>query len=223
MNALFPNSAALFDLSHSIAAPLLQSCRYPWDALDSIRPFIAGIGKSLDPSIYECRGDHIYVARDAIIAPTAFLGSYAIISPGAEIRHCAYIRGAAIIGRNAVVGNSCELKNCILFDEVQVPHFNYVGDSILGWKSHMGAGAVTSNVKSDKSAVCIRSGDCRLETGRKKLGAILGDHVEIGCSSVLCPGTVIGRNTTVYPLSRVRGVVPADSIFKAPDNIVSKH
>ena len=172
--------------------------------------------------MYENRGDRVYIARDAVVAPSAYIAGPCIIDSGAEIRHCAYIRGSAIVGRGAVVGNSCELKNCILFDGVQVPHFNYVGDSILGYKSHLGAGAVTSNVKSDKSEVKIRVGDYAVETGRKKLGAILGDFVEVGCNCVLCPGTIIGSNTNIYPLSRVRGVIPENSIFKSEANIIAK-
>lgn len=217
-----PVISGLFDLSHTIASDLFAGKKYPWEVLDFIKSFIINMGKTLDPSVYENRGDGIYIARDAKIAPTAYIGSPCIIDSGAEVRHCAYIRGSAIVGKGAVVGNSCELKNCILFDGVQVPHFNYVGDSVLGYKSHMGAGAVTSNVKSDKTLVSVKASGEVLATGRKKLGAILGDNVEVGCNSVLCPGTVIGRNTNVYPLSRVRGVVPPDSIFKAEDNIVPK-
>ncbi|MCI8387570.1 MAG: UDP-N-acetylglucosamine pyrophosphorylase [Clostridiales bacterium] len=217
-----PHTSDLFDTTYTIAADLITKSIYPWDILDEIKDFIIYMGKNLDPSIYEDRGDGIYIARDAKIAPTAYIGGPCIIDSGAEIRHCAYIRGSAIVGRGAVVGNSCELKNCILFDGVQVPHFNYVGDSILGHKSHMGAGAVTSNVKSDKTLITVKSPAESIATERKKLGAILGDNVEVGCNSVLCPGTIIGRNSNVYPLSRVRGVVPADSIFKSADNIVPK-
>lgn len=220
---LIPTTGLLFDSSHTLAAPLFHEERVPWELLDEIKGFIARIGPMLDPALYERRGEHIYIAKDAMIASTAFIGDYTVIDSGAEIRHCAYIRGSAIVGKGAVVGNSCELKNCILFDGVQVPHFNYVGDSILGFKSHMGAGAVTSNVKSDKSPVVIRCGNTLIPTGRKKLGAMLGDFVEVGCNSVLCPGTVIGRNTNIYPLSRTRGVIPPDSIFKSPDCIVKKH
>jgi len=212
----------LFDLSHTIAAPLFAEATYGWDVLDGIKTFILHLGETLDPTVYEKRAEGVWIARDASVAPTAFIGSPCIIDRGAEIRHCAFIRGAAIIGRNAVLGNSCEIKNAILFDNVQVPHFNYVGDSILGYKSHMGAGSVTSNVKSDKTPVSVKSDDTVIATGRKKLGSLLGDFVEIGCNSVLCPGSVIGRNSIVYPLSRVRGVVPADSIFKSPDCIVPR-
>lgn len=218
-----PHTKDLFDLSNTIAAELFKNSAYPWDILDSIKSFILYIGEKLDPAVFDKRGDGIWIAKDAKIAPTASIGSPCIIDQGAEIRHCAFIRGSAIVGKGAVVGNSCELKNCILFDNVQVPHFNYVGDSILGFKSHMGAGAVTSNVKSDKTLVSVKSKDEIIETGRKKLGAILGDNVEVGCNSVLCPGTIIGKNSNVYPLSRVRGVVPPGSIYKSGDNIVKKH
>ena len=218
-----PKVGKLFDLSHTIAADFLRPDVYPWELLDGIGDFIRALGKTLDPEIFEDRGNDIYVAKTAKIAPSASIGGPCIIDCDAEVRHCAYIRGSAIVGKGAVVGNSCELKNCILFDSVQVPHFNYVGDSILGYKSHMGAGAVTSNVKSDKTLVSVKSGDTKIDTGRKKFGAMLGDFVEVGCNSVLCPGTVIGRNTNVYPLSRVRGVIGADSIYKSSDNIVPKH
>ena len=217
-----PRTSELFDLAHTLAAELLLQAEYPWQIVGSIKDFIIYISKSLDPDVYIDRGAEIFVARDAVVAPTAYLAGPCIIDSGAEIRHCAYIRGSAIIGRGAVVGNSCELKNCILFDGVQVPHFNYVGDSILGYKSHLGAGAVTSNVKSDKSEVKIRTSELAVETGRKKLGAILGDYVEVGCNCVLCPGTIIGQHTNIYPLSRVRGVIPANSIFKSETNITAK-
>ena len=217
-----PRTSELFDLDHTLAAELLLQAEYPWQIVGSIKDFIIYISKSLDPDVYVDRGDGIFVARDATVAPTAYIAGPCIIDREAEIRHCAYIRGSAIVGRGAVVRNSCELKNCILFDGVQVPHFNYVGDSILGYKSHLGAGAVTSNVKSDKSEVKIRTSGLAVETGRKKLGAILGDYVEVGCNSVLCPGTIVGQNTNIYPLSRVRGVIPADSIFKSEANITAK-
>ena len=217
-----PRTSELFDLAHTLAAELLLQAEYPWQIVGSIKDFIIYNSKSLDPDVYIDRGDGIFVARDAVVAPTAYIAGPCIIDREAEIRHCAYIRGSAIVGRGAVVGNSCELKNCILFDGVQVPHFNYVGDSILGYKSHLGAGAVTSNVKSDKSEVKIRTSELAVETGRKKLGAILGDYVEVGCNSVLCPGTIVGQNTNIYPLSRVRGVIPANSIFKSETNITAK-
>ena len=217
-----PRTSELFDLAHTLAAELLLQAEYPWQIVGSIKDFIIYISKSLDPDVYIDRGDGIFVARDAVVTPTAYIDGPCIIDREADIRHCAYIRGSAIVGRGAVVGNSCELKNCILFDGVQVPHFNYVGDSILGYKSHLGAGAVTSNVKSDKSEVKIRTSELAVETGRKKLGAILGDYVEVGCNSVLCPGTIVGQNTNIYPLSRVRGVIPANSIFKSETNITAK-
>ncbi len=220
---IIPKIADLYDTSHTIAADLFRPDAYPWELLDSIKDHIITLAKTLDPDIYENRGNDVYIARDAKIAPTASINGPCIIDSGAEIRHCAYIRGSAIIGKDAVVGNSCELKNCILFDSVQVPHFNYVGDSILGYKSHMGAGAVTSNVKSDKTHVAVKSCSEVLDTGRKKFGAMLGDFVEVGCNSVLCPGTIVGRNSNIYPLSRVRGVIPPDSIYKAHDNIADKY
>ena len=223
MKETIPSTKDLFDLSRTLAADLFRDSVYPWDVLDRLKEFILALGSSLDPALYENRGNGVFIAKDATIAPTAYICGPCIIDSGAEIRHCAFIRGSAIVGKGAVVGNSCELKNCVLFDGVQVPHFNYVGDSVLGYKSHMGAGAVTSNVKSDKTSVVVKSGTEQRETGRKKLGAMLGDHVEVGCNSVLCPGSIIGRNSTVYPLSRVRGVIPANSIFKGPDSIVTKH
>ena len=207
---------------HSIAWEYLCRFEYPWQALDELKDFILELGPKLSREEYEYRGDGIYVARSAKIAPTAFIGGPAIIGPEAEIRHGAFIRSSAIVGARAVVGNSVELKNCILFDEVQVPHFNYVGDSVLGYKSHMGAGSVTSNVKSDKTLVVIRFGEERVATGRKKLGAMLSDFVEVGCNSVLNPGTVIGAHSNVYPLSAVRGYVPENSIFKSSQDIVAK-
>lgn len=212
----------LFDLAHTIAAPLIKNTRYPWEALGDIQNFILTLGPTLRTSLYEQRGENIWVAKDAIIAASASITGPCIIDCGAEIRHCAFIRGNAIIGKNAVVGNSTELKNAILFDDVQAPHFNYVGDSILGYKSHLGAGAVTSNVKSDKTLVVIHADEDIAETGRKKVGAMLGDYVEVGCNSVLNPGTVLGRGCSVYPTSCVRGVVPANSIYKGPGNISTK-
>ena len=217
---LFSNR--LFDFSHTIAAPLMQKITYPWEALPFISDFIKELGPTLDPEIYECRGEHIYVAKDATVAPSAYIGGPCIICPGAEIRHCAYIRGSAIIGAGAVVGNSTELKNCILSDGVQVPHYNYVGDSILGYKSHLGAGAVTSNVKSDKSHVVIKGEGFALGTDRKKVGAMVGDGVEVGCGAVLCPGTVIGKHSNIYPLVRVRGVIPEGCIVKSEGICIPK-
>ena len=212
----------LFDLSHTIAKPLLSSCQWPWEALDGIGAFIKQIGPTLSTEEYTQLSEDVWVSKQATLAPTASITGPCIIQAGAEIRHCAFIRGNAIVGKNAVVGNSTELKNCILFDTVQVPHFNYVGDSILGYKSHMGAGAVTSNVKSDNTPVVIKAGEEAVNTGRKKVGAMLGDYVEVGCNSVLCPGTVLGQHCTVYPTSCVRGVIPQNSIFKNSGNIVTK-
>ena len=210
------------DLSRTLAAPLLEKHAYPWEILDFLEEFIREIGKNLPKEEYSCIGDGIYVSKSAKIAPTAYIGSPCIICGNAEIRHCAFIRGSAIVGAGAVVGNSTELKNCVLFDGVQVPHFNYVGDSVLGYKSHMGAGAVTSNVKSDKTPVSVSVGGEKIGTGRKKFGAMLGDFVEVGCNSVLNPGSVIGRNTNIYPLSSVRGYVPSDSIYKTGGVTVKK-
>lgn len=223
MITTIPTCSELFGHCRTIASALFDDARSPWEPLDDISSFVASIGPTLPESDYRHLPHHIYIAKSARIAPNAHIAPYTIIDVDAEIRHCAFIRGSAIVGKRSVVGNSCELKNCILFDDVQVPHFSYVGDSILGWKAHLGAGAVTSNLKSDKSPIVIRIGEDVIRTGRKKLGAILGDCVEIGCNAVLCPGTIIGRNTTVYPLSRVRGVIPADSIFKSADHIVRKH
>ena len=222
MNVQIPHTSDLFDFSRTIAGPLLAASSYPWDVLDNLKDFIIELSKSLDPNQFRDLGGGVFASVDAVIAPTALICGPCIIDSGAEIRHCAFIRGSVIVGKKAVVGNSCELKNCVLSDGVQVPHFNYVGDSILGYKSHMGAGAVTSNVKSDKSTVDVKSSGQAIATGRKKLGAMLGDRVEVGCNSVLCPGSVIGRDSIVYPLSRVRGVVPENSIFKSEDNIVQR-
>ena len=209
----------LYDLSHSIAGEYLSGFEYPWQALSGIKELILTLGPRLGEE-YSQVAPHVWVHNTATVFPTAYLGAPCIIGPKTEVRHCAFIRGSALVGEGCVVGNSVELKNVILFDGVQVPHYNYVGDSILGYKSHMGAGSITSNVKSDKThVVCVCGGE-RMDTGRKKVGAMLGDHVEIGCNSVLNPGAVIGRNTHVYPLSAVRGTVAADSIFKAPGNVV---
>ena len=210
----------LLDLSKTIAAPLFEGKTYPWEALADISDFIIALGSTLPEDEYEKRGENVWVARDAKVFHSAYIGSPCIIDHGAEVRPCAFIRGRAIVGKNAVVGNSTELKNVVLFDCVQTPHYNYVGDSILGYKSHMGAGSITSNVKSDKTLVVIKNGDELIETGRKKVGAILGDYVEIGCNSVLNPGTVLGRHASVYPTSCVRGVIPENGIYKDKDNIV---
>lgn len=210
------------NLEHTIAKELLEKFEYPWEVLPYINDFIIELGNKLDKNIYEQKGENIWIAKSATIYPSAYIKGPVIIGENAEIRHCAFIRGKAIIGNNCVVGNSTELKNVILFDNVQVPHYNYVGDSILGYKSHMGAGSITSNVKSDKKLVIIKNGKEKIETGIKKIGAILGDEVEIGCGSVLNPGTIIGSHTNIYPLSSVRGVVPANSIYKNQNEIVEK-
>ena len=213
----------LLDLSHTIAAPLFEGKEYPWEVLDDIKSFILALGPTLPGEEYEQVSEGVWIARDALIFPSAYIGGPCIIDHGAEVRHCAFIRGSAIVGRNCVVGNSVEVKNAVLFDNVQTPHYNYVGDSVLGYKAHMGAGSVTSNVKSDKTPVVVKNGEERVETGRKKFGAILGDGVEVGCNSVLNPGTVVGRMSNIYPTSCVRGMVPAMSIWKDKDNIVSKY
>ena len=215
----------LYDLTQTIAGEYLAQFTYPWEALGGISDFIREIGPKLDPEVYEKRGEDIWVAKSATIAPTASLNGPLIIDEDVEVRQCAFIRGSAIVGKGSVVGNSTELKNVIIFNSVQVPHYNYVGDSIIGYKSHMGAGSITSNVKSDKTLVVVKDKfDSReeIETGRKKFGAMLGDHVEVGCNSVLNPGTVIGRNCNVYPLSSVRGVIPAEHIFKDAQHVVKK-
>ncbi len=210
----------LFDFSHTVAGDFLQKLTYPYEALPLIGEWILKIGAGLDAALYDHPAEDIWIAKSAKVAPTASITGPCIIGENTEVRHCAYIRGNALIGCGAVVGNSTELKNVILFDSVQVPHYNYVGDSILGYHAHMGAGAVTSNVKGDKTPVVLHGADFEVETGRKKVGAMLGDFAEIGCGSVLNPGTVIGRGTSVYPLSSVRGFVPAGSIYKAKDNVV---
>ncbi|MEI3062552.1 MAG: UDP-N-acetylglucosamine pyrophosphorylase [Oscillospiraceae bacterium] len=212
----------LLDLDETIAAKLFEGKTYPWEALDGIKSFILELGETLSADEYDHPEEGVWIAKDAKIFPSAYIGAPCIIDHGAEVRHCAFIRGSAIVGKNAVVGNSTELKNVVLFDNVQVPHYNYVGDSILGYKAHMGAGTITSNVKSDKTLVTVHIPDAPIETGRKKFGAILGDNVEVGCNSVLNPGTVVGRCSNIYPVSCVRGVVPANSIYKAKDNIVAK-
>ena len=214
-----------YTLDETIAKDYLAQFTYPWEALKGISDYIKEIGPTLDKEIFEERGENIWVAKSAKVAPTACLNGPLIIDEGAEIRHCAFIRGSAIIGKHSVVGNSTEIKNDIIFNNVQVPHYNYVGDSILGYKSHMGAGSITSNVKSDKTLVVVK--DCydtneEIETGLKKFGAMLGDYVEVGCNSVLNPGTVIGKNSNIYPTSCVRGVVPANHIFKDKNNVVKK-
>ena len=215
------NTTGLFDLSHTLAGDYLARFTYPWQALDGIKELILSLGPALGEG-YQERAPQVWVHETAQVAPPAFLGAPCIIGPHTEVRHCAFIRGSALVGAGCVVGNSVELKNVILFDGVQTPHYNYVGDSILGYKSHMGAGSITSNVKSDKTLVTVKNGAETIETGRKKFGAILGDHVEVGCNSVLNPGTVVGPRANIYPLSCVRGAVPGDSIYKTGGVIVQK-
>ena len=212
----------LFDLSHTKAAPLLEKTEYPWEALDGIKNFILELGKTLSPDEYDHPSENVWIAKDAVIFPNNYIAGPCIIGHKTEVRPGAFIRGSALIGDNCVIGNSTELKNCIISDNVQVPHYNYVGDSILGYRSHMGAGSITSNVKSDKQPVKIRTGEGYIETGLKKMGAMLGDDVEVGCNSVLNPGTVIGRESNVYPLSCVRGLVPQRCIHKNNGDIVAK-
>ena len=212
----------LYNLEQTIAKDIFEGVTYPWEVLPKIEEFIISLGKTLDKNEYEEKGENIWIAKSAKVAPTAYIAGPVIIGKNAEIRHCAFIRGKAIVGEGAVVGNSTELKNVILFNKVQVPHYNYVGDSILGYKSHMGAGSITSNVKSDKKLVIVKNGKEQIETGLKKFGAMLGDEVEVGCGSVLNPGTVIGKHTNIYPLSSVRGVVPEHSIYKNKNEIVEK-
>lgn len=212
----------LFDLTHTQAGEYLKQFTYPWEALAGIGDFILELGARLDREEYEERAEHVWVHKSAKVFPSAYLGAPCIIGPGTEVRHCAFIRGSALVGAGCVVGNSVELKNVILFDGVQTPHYNYVGDSILGYKSHMGAGSITSNVKSDKTEVVVKTAQGALPTGRKKVGAMLGDRVEVGCNSVLNPGTVIGRNSSIYPVSCVRGTVPENSIYKDRDHIEAK-
>ena len=215
--------AELFDLTKTIASGLFEGKTYPWEVLSEIKAYILKLGETLPTDEYDHPEEGVWIAKDAKVFPSAYIGSPCIIDHGAEVRHCAFIRESAIVGKNAVVGNSVELKNVVLFDSVQVPHYNYVGDSVLGYKAHMGAGSITSNVKSDKSLVVIKQPGAPLETGRKKVGAMVGDCAEIGCNSVLNPGTVVGRNAQIYPVSCVRGVIPANSIYKNKDSIVQKH
>ena len=213
----------LLDLNHTLAKEYLNKFEFPWQSLKGIKDEIIKIGKSLNKEEYIEKSENVWVHKTAKVFESAYLGAPLIIGPNTEVRHCAFIRGSALIGENCVIGNSCELKNVIIFDNVQVPHYNYVGDSILGYKSHMGAGSITSNVKSDKTLVVVKNYDGeKIETEIKKFGAILGDNVEVGCNSVLNPGTVVGKNTNIYPLSRVRGVIPSNSIYKDSDNIVEK-
>lgn len=213
---------ALLDLEHTIAAGLFSGKQYPWEVLDSISAFIVQLGESLPQEEFDHPAADVWISKTATVFPSAYIGGPCIIDHGAEIRHGAFIRGSAIVGKGAVVGNSTELKNVVLFDGVQTPHYNYVGDSILGYKAHMGAGSITSNVKSDKSLVVVQNGAERIETGRKKFGAVLGNRVEVGCNSVLNPGTVIGQDSHVYPISSVRGVIAENSIYKDPVHIVPR-
>lgn len=213
----------LYNLEETIAAELFERAVYPWELLPEISNFIIELGKKLPEDKFTQIKENVWIANSATVAPTASINGPIIIDEEAEVRHCAFIRGNAIVGKGAVVGNSTELKNVILFNKVQVPHYNYVGDSILGFKSHMGAGSITSNVKSDKTLVVVKNGEEELETGLKKFGAMLGDHVEVGCNSVLNPGTVIGRNSNIYPTSMVRGCIPAGSIYKKKGEIVLKY
>lgn len=214
---------ALYTLEETIAKDIFAGATYPWEVLSKISEFIVKLGNTLPEGLYEKKGDNVWIARNATVYPSACINGPAIIDEEAEVRHCAFIRGNAIVGKGAVVGNSTELKNVILFNKVQVPHYNYVGDSILGYKAHMGAGSITSNVKSDKTLVVVKAGEDILETGLKKFGAMLGDHVEVGCNSVLNPGTVIGREANVYPTSMVRGYIPAHSIYKKQGEIADKY
>ena len=212
----------MYDLNHTIAKELLEKHEYPWEVLPEISDFIIELGNKLDKEIYELKGENIWIAKSATVYPSAYIKGPAIIGENAEVRHCAFIRGNAIVGKNVVVGNSTELKNVIIFNNAQVPHYNYVGDSILGYKSHMGAGSIISNLKSDKSLVTVKCNNEKIETNLKKFGAILGDNVEVGCGSVLNPGTVIGRKTNIYPLSSVRGYVNPNMIYKNQNEIVQK-
>ena len=212
----------LYNLEETIAGKLFEGVTYPWEVLPKISAFIVELGNQLNSEEYEKRGENVWVAKSAKVAPTAYINGPAIIGKESEIRHCAFIRGNAIVGEGAVVGNSTELKNVVLFNKVQVPHYNYVGDSILGYRAHMGAGSITSNVKSDKTLVVVKDGEDQIPTGLKKFGAMLGDCVEVGCNSVLNPGTVVGRNAQIYPTSCVRGVIRANSIYKKQGEIVEK-
>ena len=215
--------SALYDLNETIAADIFKDCTYPWEVLAKIGDFIKELGRTLPEDEYELRGEDIWVAKSATVYPTAYINGPCIIGKEAEVRHCAFIRGNAIVGEGAVVGNSTELKNVILFNKVQVPHYNYVGDSVLGYKAHMGAGSITSNVKSDKKLVVVKSPEGQIETGIKKFGAMLGDEVEVGCGTVLNPGSVVGSHSNIYPLSSVRGFVPANSIYKKQGEVVEKY
>lgn len=212
----------LYSLDKTIASSLFDGVTYPWEVLKNIKGFILELGATLDPEKFEKRGEDVWIAKSATVFPSAYIAGPCIIDEEAEVRHCAFIRGSVIVGKGSVVGNSTEVKNSVIFDNVQVPHYNYVGDSVLGYRSHMGAGSITSNVKSDKTLVKVTVDGERIETGLKKFGAMLGDFVEVGCGSVLNPGTVIGKNSNIYPLSSVRGTVPANSIYKSRGEVVDK-
>ena len=212
----------LYNLEHTLSRPLLEKYEYPWEALSEIKSFIIGLGKTLDKDRFDEISENVWIAKSATVFPSAYIAPPCIIGENTEVRHCAFIRGSVLIGDNCVVGNSTEVKNAIVFDNVEIPHYNYVGDSVLGYKSHLGAGAVTSNIKSDRTPVSIRTEDGKVETGLIKFGAMVGDYTEVGCNSVLCPGTVLGKHCTVYPLSRVRGFVKEKCIFKSEGNVVEK-
>ena len=212
----------LYSIDKTIAAEIFDGKTYPWEILSQLKSFIVELGNTLDPTKYEKRGEDIWVAKSATVFPSAYIAGPCIIDEDAEIRHCAFIRGSVIVGKGSVVGNSTEVKNSLIFDSVQVPHYNYVGDSVLGYRSHMGAGSITSNVKSDKTLVKVNINGERVDTGLKKFGAMLGDFVEVGCGSVLNPGTIIGQHSNIYPLSSVRGTVPSNSIYKTKSEIVEK-
>ena len=212
----------LYDLNETIAVDIFEGLKFPWEVLPKIKDFIIKLGETLPEDKFEKKGENIWIAKSAKVFPSAYIAGPCIIDEEAEVRHCAFIRGSAIVGKGCVVGNSTELKNVILFNKVQVPHYNYVGDSILGFKAHMGAGSITSNVNSDKTLVVVKSDGENIETGLKKFGAMLGDNVEVGCNSVLNPGTVVGRSTNIYPTSCVRGYIPANSIYKDSSNIINK-
>ena len=217
------NTKDLLDLEKTIARDVFDGAEFPWEVLPKIKDFVVKLGESLDPEKFDNPQENVWIAKSAKVFPSAYIAGPCIIDENAEVRHCAFIRGNAIVGKGAVVGNSTELKNVILFNKVQVPHYNYVGDSILGYKAHMGAGSITSNVKSDKTLVVVKDGEENFETGLKKFGAMLGDNVEVGCNSVLNPGTVVGKSTNIYPTSMVRGFVPANSIYKTKTEIAEKY
>ena len=217
-----PKIEELLDLTHTLAAPLFEGKRYPWEILSPLKDFIRELGASLPKEEYDEIAPEVWVHKSAKIAPTALIAGPTVIGAGTEVRHCAFIRGSALVGEGCVVGNSTEVKNAVIFDNVQVPHYNYVGDTILGFRSHMGAGVVASNFRSDKGNVSVKTGDEKIGTGLRKLGAILGDGVDVGCNSVLCPGSVVGRDVIIYPLSRVRGFVPERSILKGDGTVVPR-